>query len=97
MRIAKSDYTYNIIDDVICIEDLNQGRMSVTNDAENVLSEIYLSKIGEAIKKYPIIYKDSEGIWDRMIPKWDNGSCVDVEFLHLGETNIESAIKKVKS
>lgn len=97
MKISKSDYDYSIIDGVICIDDLNRGNMSVTNDAENVITEIYLkSGIGESVKKYPIIYRDTERIWDQIVPVWAVKSCVDVNFIHLGETNVKDAIKRVK-
>lgn len=96
MRISKSDYLWSMRDDVIIIEDLNAGGMSVTNDAENVVTEIFENS-GEVIKKLPIIYLDSEGIWDEIVPIWDSTRCVDVKFLPLSETNQKEAIKKVKS
>ena len=94
MKISRCDYIWSLIDNVILIEDLNLGGMSVTNDAENVITEIY-QKIGEAIKGSPILYKDSEGVWDGISPEWGLNSCTDANFYHIGETNSEEAIKKV--
>lgn len=96
MRISKSDYIFSMESDVIMIEDLNLGRMSVTNDAENVITELY-NQYGDQIKKYPIIYKDSEGIWDGLEPVWGVNSCTDVNFYPIGETNRAEAVKKAKS
>lgn len=48
-------------DNKVYIEDLNLGRMSVTNDAENIFECIQ--------KHYPdhrLIYRDSEGQWDEI-------------------------------
>jgi glutamate formiminotransferase len=95
MRKCKCDYTFNIIDDVLVIEDLNQGNMSVTNGAEDVITEIY-QNIGENIKRYPIIYKDSEGIWDGLKPVWALSECVEIYFLHIGSTDLSEAIQKAK-
>jgi hypothetical protein len=92
----KSDYTFGVIDDVFYIEDLNLGRMSVTNNAENVISEIRKSFQGK-LTQYYIIYKDSEGIWDQIIPTYSLNGCFEVFFKHLGETNLDDAVKKVKS
>ena len=37
----KSDYVWKTQEDILIIEDLNLGRMSVTNNAESVINEIY--------------------------------------------------------
>ncbi len=64
----KSDWEIVKVDEHrVFIEDLNLGRMSVTNDAENVFAAIQL--------KYPgrrVIYMDSEGRWDeiQMMKAW---------------------------
>lgn len=60
-----SKFSYNIEDNVVCIEDL-MGLVSVTNDMENVLD--YIETIeGINIKEYCVIYKDSYGIWDSIV------------------------------
>jgi hypothetical protein len=91
----RSDYNWGIKEGILVIEDLNLGRMSVTNNAEGVISEIY-SQIGAQLHNLDIIYKDSEGIWDQLIPSWGVNECVEVSFKYLGETNLEIAIKKIK-
>ena len=66
-RKSKSDYDYSIyfINDnkIISIIDRNRGRMSVTNNIENVVSEIAVENNLNP-NEYLIIYKDSEGMWD---------------------------------
>jgi hypothetical protein len=91
----KSDYVWKTQEDILIIEDLNLGRMSVTNNAEGVINEIY-EKLGSSIHNYHIIYKDSEGIWDQLIPSWGVNECVEISFKYIGETNLEIAIKKIK-
>lgn len=49
--------------------DSYDGAISVTNAAERVLAEIKTS-LGGKLPKI-IIYKDTEGLWDRMIPGAD--------------------------
>lgn len=63
----RSNYTHRIEThenkNVLVIEDLNRGNMSVTNNIEGVLDEIIqMTKI--FIHSYLIIYRDSEGVWD---------------------------------
>lgn len=94
MGISKSDYRFKFIDDVLIIEDLNLGRMSVTNNAEDVISEIRTST-DRTLTEYFIIYKDSEGVWDQMIPSYSLTGCSEVFFKHIGETNLENAIAKL--
>lgn len=61
--MTKADYSYKINDDVISIIDLNKGNMSVTNDIENVIADIYSKeKLNPVFHK--IIYRDSYGTWD---------------------------------
>lgn len=69
--------------------------MSVTNNIENVLSEIR-DEMGEKITDATIIYRDSEGIWDGVIPEWTIDRCSSVRFYYIGETSLVKAIKKIK-
>ena len=68
---TRSDYNHMVTQfagrDVILIEDLNNGGMSVTNDIENVVADISLKEKIEP-SRYLIVYKDSEGMWDG----WDH-------------------------
>lgn len=63
----RSDFSYEIRQikgkPFIMIEDLNHGRMSVTNDIENVIEYICNKENINPVEHY-IIYKDSDGIWD---------------------------------
>lgn len=85
-----SDFTHSLETysgrEVIVIEDLNLGSMSVTNDIENVVE--YISKL-EHINpaNYMIVYKDSSGIWDG----WDYKTQL---FISLGEDNWKDAVSK---
>lgn len=78
---SRSDYDYFFKDEkkTLCIVDLNLGRMSVTNNAENVINEIK-KEVGDKIYEMKIIYQDSENAWDTIIPIWENNECVNVNF-----------------
>jgi hypothetical protein len=65
---------------IIFIEDLNLGRMSVTNDAEAVMNDVHSNYSG----KPRVVYKDSDGLWWEMIPSdhpWE-GSIIGFERFH---------------
>jgi hypothetical protein len=55
-----ADFEYQIVQGVVCITDLDQGGMSVTNDIENVLASI-----GREVdlEEKNVIYRDSRGVW----------------------------------
>ena len=63
-KYLRCDFEYvKITDDIIFIKDSNKGRMSVTNDADEVFRII--NKI-----VYPgrrVVYQDSDGEWFEMI------------------------------
>lgn len=84
----KSNYTYSVTDisgrNVIAIEDLNNGGMSVTNNIENVISEIENAEKIDA-KCYMVIYKDSNGIFDGF-------DCKTGDFFPLNKNNLTEAI-----
>lgn len=88
--MARADYTYSIESyqgrNIIQIEDLNLGNMSVTNDIENVLSEIgRVEKIDPS--SYMVVYKDSTGDWDGFDFKSGN-------FIALTEESWQDAVTK---
>lgn len=95
MYSPKSDYEWRFKDGILSIEDLNLGKMSVTNNMENVLTEIR-SKIGDKILDAKIVYCDSEGEWDGVIPEWTITGCSNVQFYFIGEKSFEKAIKFLK-
>jgi len=88
----RSDYTFEIIADIICIIDNNTGQKSVTNDIENVLSDI--QKTGINIEEHKIIYRDSEEIWDGI--ELTNTNPIEISFYNIGETNVDNAIFRVQ-
>jgi hypothetical protein len=51
-----------VTDDTVFLIDLDEGRTSVTNDAENVFA--YIQKIHP--NKH-VVYRDSMGCWDEII------------------------------
>lgn len=60
----RSSFDLYVISGVICIEDRDEpGKMSVTNDADNVVQHV--------LKAYPkaktIVYRDSSGNWDQLL------------------------------
>ena len=91
--MVRCDYVHTIrkVDgvDVLLIEDMDLGRMSVTNDIENVLSE--LEDLYRGLPEI-IIYRDSEGIWDGV-----NNNGVSVNFYMLNTPDTEDAIEKAKA
>ena len=63
---AKASYTYTVEKHMdrkwIVIQDQNLGRISVTNDIENVISDICETEQID-IKTHLVIYQDSMGEW----------------------------------
>lgn len=68
--MARADYNARLINahKVWSIVDEDKGRMSVTNDIENVVGEICTRQNIEA-KDYKWIYRDSSGNWDGWDPE----------------------------
>jgi hypothetical protein len=60
----RSVYSHTVHGNVIAIVDHDQGR-SVTNDADNVIDD--LVRQGFDLSRYHVIYRDTRGIWDRML------------------------------
>lgn len=78
----KSNFMFNVdhkqkLLEIIDCCDGNQ--MSVTNNAEGVLTEI-LEKRGSFIKEYSVVYRDTDGNWDSIIPTWVGENCDTVKF-----------------
>lgn len=91
MGIRKSDYTFRVIEtqgrNVISIIDLDLGHMSVTNNIENVLTEIAeIAKIQP--KDYLIVYKDTDG-------KWDGYDALKKDFIPAMARTRDEAIRKI--
>jgi len=79
--MAKVDYTYSIDHKTktVSIIDLNQLNTTVTNAAEQVLTEI-VSNENEIIKQYKFIYCDSNDDWDTILPEWIENKCIFADF-----------------
>lgn len=76
----KSDYSIvKVEEDRIFIVDLDLGRRSVTNDAENVVFEISKHFPGKRI-----IYRDSMKEWDEIVYEIDY-NFVKCKFAHYSE------------
>lgn len=91
----RADYTAKVIEDVLVIEDLDSGEISVTNDIENILC-YEQEQTGHSWVNKHIIYKDSDENWDQV--KW-NGR--DVRFVSLSEgcmeeQSLSKALARVK-
>lgn len=88
--MSRSNYRHQILQcagrNVIAIENLNIGGMSVTNNIENVVDEIAAAEKIDP-QQHMIVYKDSDGVWDG----WDysNGS-----FISLQEDDYKDAVDK---
>lgn len=78
--MRKSNYSFSVVDNELkIIDDWCSGYMSVTNNIENVLTEIR-TKIGNVIESLNITYRDTDGIWDKVTPEWSGNECVNVKF-----------------
>jgi hypothetical protein len=78
--MRKSNYSFTVDGNELKIIDEWYGNfMSVTNNFENVLTEIR-EVVGESIVGMNIIYRDTEGVWDRVTADWNGEECVNVNF-----------------
>lgn len=72
----------------IMIEDINKGRMSVTNNIKNIVEGIFKKDCIPGAK-YKVIYKDSDGIWDG----WDHKK---QDFISIRESHwLKAALKMI--
>lgn len=92
--MARSNFIYTINGKILYIVDSNQGGMSVTNDAENVIKELnsLLNDMGETIDSFDVIYKDSDGRIDGMTTSGNKFQ----DFYLIGESDYELAKTKIK-
>jgi len=86
----RSDFDFEIAEvkgrKAIIIQDLDKGKMSVTNDIENVVA--YIANLrGLDPTDYLIVYRDSLGTWDG----WD---AKKKDFVGLGKHTFEDAISR---
>lgn len=84
----RSHYSYTVEQGVVCIVDANDGGLSVTNDAENVIADMVA---GGLLTTQPVIYCDSEGRWDVLLVEGGRFA----GFAPIGATSREHAIAVV--
>lgn len=84
MKKVAADYTYEISKNILSIIDLDLGNTSVTNDIENVITEIAYKEQIDPIK-YKIIYRDSAGFWDGY-------DFLNENFVHIGTRSKSEAL-----
>jgi hypothetical protein len=89
--MIKSDFDFEIVKMqgryILKIVDLDLGRMSVTNDIENVVEYIFRKTPDVDPAGFLIIYQDSEHRWDG----WD---AKDRQFVALDEQTFEEAVTR---
>lgn len=85
------DFTYRIDGNVLFIEDLNLGRMSVTNGVEDVLESIS-NTLERNLHDFRIMYRDSEDIIDGIETNEDG---TFKKFFHIGESDYHVAKLKL--
>lgn len=89
----RSDFNFRLLavgdKNVIVIEDLNAGQMSVANNIEAVVAEAS-RKLGVDPGACLIIYRDSDGIYDGVRASIGDGQ---YGFYHLGQRSEDAAIK----
>lgn len=66
---ARASFSFRLYGQVIRLEDVGNHNLvpSVTNDAEAVF-EVLREAVGARMANTPVIYADSEGQWDAMLP-----------------------------
>lgn len=88
--LFRAKYFYELFDDVLVLFDRDCGTMSLTNDIERVLLEVS-AELGERMP-HIVIYRDSEGIYDRVTHR--KGAFG--RFLPIGAKTLEDALKSIK-
>lgn len=80
-----------MVGNIIKVVDLNNGKTSVTNDAENVVKFLNKHYALEHNPEIRIIYRDTEGTWDEIkhVKGIFNG------FRYVGTKTFEDAVKKI--
>lgn len=89
-RAPRARFSYRLTNQVVLVEDWNDGAMSVTNDAERVVG--YLNEIGALTNERRVIYRDSEGRWDEL--KHERGEFIG--FGYIGARTADDAIKAIR-
>jgi hypothetical protein len=90
---AESAFTFELWGQIIRLEDIGDHTQfkTVTNDAEGVF-RLLREAVGERMKWTPVIYRDTEGQWDAMLPNDEGGFR---SFVVLGAKTYEEAAAKL--
>lgn len=90
---ALASFSFELWGQIIRLEDVGDHRLcpTVTNDAEAVFA-VLREAVGPRMANTPVIYKDSEGQWDGMLPNDEGGFR---SFLVLGGKTYEEAAAKL--
>jgi len=97
--MARSNYSWHFADggNVLVIIDLDMGGKSVTNDMENVLADIAITK-DKDLSGMKIIYRDSDNIFDG-VKAINHGNCIitkySISFIRLGAASESEAITAI--
>lgn len=87
---GSSDYTYDILGDILVIVDLSNGGASIASEIDVILSEIS-SEVG-GLDSYSVICRDAQGVYD--------GICVRnnkfLGFYSINEKSLNEAVIEVK-
>ncbi|WP_342163941.1 DUF6011 domain-containing protein [Methylobacterium sp. SD21] len=62
---AGADYESEIVGDVLCLIDLDQGGPTITNNVEAVIADLVYRKID--LTHLSLIYRDTRGVWDEIV------------------------------
>ena len=88
----RSTYDYFTRSGVVFVTDRDEGGRSVTNDIENVVSELIAR--GVLRPGYRLTYRDSMGVWDEVVL---DGHCRFVGFRSLNAGTPEEAREKMQA
>lgn len=94
-RPARASFSFRLLGQIIRLEDVGNHSLSptVTNDAEAVFL-VLREAVGPRMAHTPVIYRDSEGQWDAMLPD-ETGAFG--RFLVLGGETYEAAAAKLNA
>lgn len=96
MFANRSEYTHDIEENIISITDKG-GMKSVTNDIENVITDIIEREGILKVMNSKIIYKDSQGVWDGVRIELDaSGKIKSTDFYSINEMDYQKAKEKVR-
>lgn len=92
----RAEFVYGIDNGVLWIEDVGVNTRSVTNDMINVLNDIR-HETGVDLTSVKVVYKDSNGNWDGVIPHVEShGLVFSNGWYPLNTRNKEEAIRNAK-